>query len=691
MRHPRPLLSLSLLIPALAACPGDPGDTSDGSTTEASTDTDGTDTDAPTTGEPAAPQVPTNRYFLRIDDTPPPPVVLEMDKAKALEIFGETAAKDIKLIDVDSTALLDNVLSTIQNSCGVGWNIYKDTVKNGDMPVSPDHHCNATDLGRSFTTCEMDNPACWNTTPQYAMVRLLTMTPRNASVATTVMEDFEFLFSIYDDKTVNGLNFSDVLAAALFCSNHPLGPAQCTEKLKTSKLDKVHEADLHTRPFIPLPILRDALKTTLLGSHPNIANDEGTLPITLYDALMDMQPLSEKLGPVGDHPGLLVPDDADFTTHSDALTSAFKMTATADSNLRRVDGIDASEGAGEMFLSLAAAPVAFDFNDPTKVKIEGIAPMPTVDMRMAIGELPTKIAACTDGLDVCGPNLPDTPVGDEYVWSQPLWSLERIVAQAAYGAFKDSLYPYYCFAPAFPCLAGVALGPHMDEADAPSGWAFFDVQVPNLSSPAPQYLWEMLLDVAQDVIHDPVGNDHFQRDMNNKIVGAEQNTADNLAEGDARPVFALKGVPIGFTAEEMIAQIRPTLQSQSDKIADVILGNYWTTNARLDFYYRRAADGGTPYLFFVGPDDKRPHPDDATQLAAYDYAKPGFFADAGLTDKLSSTSIDGVADTDHEKYRLPEGESTIFMQDDAGDTYQLRFTVPPGADPVEIVVRVDKM
>src|SRR5690606_10987621 len=89
-----------------------------------------------------------------------------------------------------------------------------------------------------------------------------------------------------------------------------------------------------------------------------------------------------------------------------------------------------------------------------------------------------------------------------------------------------------------------------------------------------------------------------------------------IEEGMMRPVFALKGVPIGLTADEMIAQIRPTLQAQADKIADVILGNYWTSNSRLDFYYRRAGDGGSPYLFFVGPEYKRPDADDPTKLAA---------------------------------------------------------------------------
>ena len=220
------------------------------------------------------------------------------------------------------------------------------------------------------------------------------------------------------------------------------------------------------------------------------------------------------------------------------------------------------------------------------------------------------------------------------------------------------------------CLALVSIG----SDGSPKGWSIFQTDFKSVDVPPPQYLWEMLLGVAQVAIHDPSGDGK-----------------GDIAEGAARPVFALKKVSIGLTAEQMLAQIRPTLQGQAEKIADVILGNYWTKNARLDFYYRRATDGGTPYLFFVGPDDKRPAEGDPATLATYDYQTPGFFADAGLTQKLSQTAIAGVPDTAHEKYQLPEGASTVFMQDDTDAVYQLDFTVPPGADPVEIVVRVSKL
>lgn len=686
MRHPRLLLPVSLLLPALAACPSSPADTTDtdaGSTTDASSGSTAA-SEPTTTSEPPPPVLPTNRYFLRIDDTPPPPVVLEMDKAKALEIFGDKAAKEIKLIDVDSTALLTEVLTRIQNSCGDAWDDYVDTPDDKLLPPPGTTHlkydCSKTELGKTYG-------ASWKTSSQYAMVRLLTMTPRNAYVRGTEFDSFEALYNQNKNNSF-GYSFNDILAASLFCTGTDAEAKTCTEKLNSFTLDKAHETTLHTRTFIPLDVLRETLKTTLLASHPEIANSEGLLPVTLYDALKDMQPLSEKLGPTGDHPGLLVPDDQDFTTYSDALTPAFKMIATAESNLRRVDGIDASVGAGEMFLSTAPAPLAFDFMDPQKVVFEGITQLPTVDMRMAITELPDAVDPCkakTVDDKTCWANMPETPLGDTYIWSKPAWSLERIVAQAAYTSFATRSYKF-CFFPFNPsCFVDVSIG----TGGEPLGWSYFKL-FQGFPTPPKQFLWEMLLGVAQEALHDPLANDFFTYDMNAQKVG-EENTDDNIPEGALRPVFALKKVGLGLDADALLAAIREKLQGQADKIADVILGNFWTKNGRLDFYYRRASDGGPPYLFFVGPNDKRPDENDPKQLAAYTYKTPGFYSDAALTQKVSQTDIAGIPDTEHEKYQLPEGASTLYMRDDSDFVYQLDFSVPPGADPVEIVVRVTKL
>jgi hypothetical protein len=635
-------LQLALFAGACLQAPADSD--SDGASTGSSSG-DVASTQAPTTGsdDTGPPALAEGRYFLRIDDDPVPPVVLEMDKAKVIEVFGEKALKQIKLLDVDSTPMLINALGEIQKSCGEAWKTSEwvkdvtDADKDGDfkdliLKPFPVHDCSkGTELGKTFGLN-------WKTSPQFALVRLLTMTPGNAVVVGTSLEDFANI-SVNDEP----LLLSGILSEAMGIGVHD--------------------------PFISIDKLVPALQTDLLASHPHInpdgQNPTGKLPITLYDAVNDMQPLATELGPIGDHPGILVPDSDGFTTTSDALTPAFLMRATAESNLRLVQGVDASVGAGSMFISTAAAPLAFDFLDPEKVQMLGIADAPTVDMRFSMSEADTNIASCTG--DACKANLPATPVGSEHVWSQKSWLLEHIVASAGMATFAERSFKK-CFAKfGLTCIAEVAIG----SMPNPLGWTVFTLKVEGETAPGTQYLWELLLEVAQIAVHDPDGDGK-----------------PDLQEGEARPVYELHKVSIGLTAEQMIAQIRPNLQAQAEFIAKTILGKFWKHNDHLDFYYRRGSDGGAPILFFVAESDLRPDPSDPEQLATYSYAKPGFFADAALTTKLSSTTLDGVPEADHEKLALPTGETTVYMQDDAGDTYALRFYVPPGNDPTEIVVHV---
>ena len=660
---------LALLAGACADPPAtgetDTGSGSSGTATQTEPTTDPTvdDSGVPVEGEA--------RYFVRIDDSAPPPVVLDMDKAKVLEVFGEAAARKIKLLDVETTILLGNVLDAIQNACGNRWRLDSPTpmhdCKNPqyidwDGETAAELKAKYGDLGKSF-------PAAWQTSPEFAMVRLLSMTAANADVSGTALQ--RAAQYIADNPDVLKITFKSLLAQSL---GIPV-----------------------TEAFIPRDKLILALQQTLIASHPastRAAMDEavgdpaGKLPVTLYDAIMDMQPLADKFAAADDHPGILLPDDEDFTTTSDALTPAFRMKAIAESNLRLVEGVDASLGAGSMFLAVPpggqpgpASPLNFDFLDPEKVQMLGIADAPTVDMRMSITELSERIQPCA-GTDACKKNYPETPVGDEYIWSTPQWSLERIIGTAGYFAYEDRAYEQCFIKDGLLCDAGVWIGPSkialkLSNPPGPIGWTQFKVL--DKQVPAPQFLWEMFLEIAQVAIHDPIGNDDFALPTANK--------ADNIAEGDAKPVYALKGVGIGLTAEEMIAQIRPNLQEQADFIAGVILGKYWTHNANLDFYYRRVAADAPPVLFFVHESDPRP---DATgdALAPYGYKKPGFFADAALTEKLSSTTVDGVPEAEHEKFKLPEGETTLYIQDDEDQIYRLRFFVPAGGDPTEIVVHV---
>ena len=112
--------------------------------------------------------------------------------------------------------------------------------------------------------------------------------------------------------------------------------------------------------------------------------------------------------------------------------------------------------------------------------------------------------------------------------------------------------------------------------------------------------------------------------------------------------------------------------------------NYRDGNDPVDVYYRRGEDGQA-YLWFVGPEELPTN-------VEYPYDRPGLFADADLTSKLSVTEIEGLRDTTHEKLALQPGETVVYFADDQGQTYRLRAVMPDGDDgEIEVFVapRID--
>ncbi|WP_437483606.1 hypothetical protein WME75_43145 [Sorangium sp. So ce1014] len=588
-----------------------------------------------------------NRFRLRIDDAEVPSVVLELDKQKALQVFGEDGAKQITILNVDTTGLLQDALQQIQNACGTSWQ---------NDSESPGHNCALTPLGQSFG-------AAWRTSPEFALVRLLSMTPANADVTGTSLEG---LYTFFDDNPGTfAFDFADVLADSITLD-------------LTVQPEPTATRSNRTAPLVPMDKLISALQQQLLGTHPAIPAADGVrLPVTLYEALFDLQPLSEKLGPSGDHPGVLVPDDDAFTTRSDVLQPDFLMRVVAESGLRRVSGVDLSRGGGDMFVRVGDAPLRFDFNDPEKLQITGIAQAPIVDMRIALRELPDAIRSCT-GTPDCKTNSPDSPVGTDSVWSVPPYLLESIVATAGYLTYGTRVPFSGCY---FRASGACQLGVNIGQEGEPLGWSVFLGNIvfppnPPPDIPEPQFFWELLTDVAQVAIHDPTGDG-----------------APEIAEGAAQPVYALHGVSIGLTGEQILADLRPTLQSQAKEIAEIILGRYWVNNDALDFFYDRGAPGGAPTLFFVAEGDLRPPDQSAEAPRAYTYERPGFFTSPDLDEasKVSKKELEGLADTAHEKYRLPPGETTLYTQDDEGAVYEVRFHVPDSDDPVEITADVERL
>jgi hypothetical protein len=553
---------------------------------------------------------PETELTLRISDEAPPDLILQMGRDEVAELFGEVA-EEIELLELDSTPLLTNTLDAIKFACGDDWQLNQQ---------DPNHDCSQTQLGQTF------NNGNWETSAEYSMVRILTMTPAN---------------SVVDGTSLDGVaGLSDFLG--LFTGGFS---GMMAESLEIAETDE----------FLDTQSVVLSLRENLIATHPEVS-DDGKITITLADALADMATLNDRLGPVGDHPGVLVPD---FPTHGEVFGPDFQMNVVAESNLRVLDGVDLSNGKD--FISVIADVTGpgfedeaeFDFNDPEKFSLTGLTPNPALDLRFAIYEHPSFIPACTEAVSqACVNNSPDLPIGNNLVWTLDPWDLEYIVAYA--GTLKYATLSSVV-TKLFINLVEVGQGGN------PPGWAEFNVPLGFLfNEPPAQYVWEMINEVAQYDLH------HLD------------NTT--FPEGTANVEFTLQDIPCGITGAEAANAVRPFLQAQASEIAGYLLGNYKENSGPVDFYYRRA-DDGVPYLFWVAPDD-------LLEGLPYGWDQPGFYGDPGLTEKLSSTDV-GVGDSAHEKLVIEAGETVVYAADDEGDTYRIRIVAPEG-DPTEIIVYISQ-
>ncbi|MGB1016651.1 MAG: hypothetical protein ACPG4T_21110, partial [Nannocystaceae bacterium] len=116
----RPYLSTCLPSVLLALCMAGCGTPTTSVGTDSDSDSDATTGDTETTGDSesetdtAGPPEPSelagfNRFVLRVDDTPPPPLTLVMDHQAAIDFFGDQA-KDLELLNIDPTQMLENAL-----------------------------------------------------------------------------------------------------------------------------------------------------------------------------------------------------------------------------------------------------------------------------------------------------------------------------------------------------------------------------------------------------------------------------------------------------------------------------------------------------------------------------------------------------------------------------------------------------
>jgi len=586
-------LAAALLVGCTADAQGGETDGADG--TGSSGGSGGVDASSDTSGTPPSDWGPEEEFELRLGEDQVAPLSLSMSRAEVTELFGERA-DEVLLLELDSSALLENTLEEVKLACGIAWQLDNE---------NPNHDCSVTPLGSSFEGPD----GTWRTSPEYAMVRILTMTPANVDVSGTSSAS---LASLADALGVGG-GYSEILSDALGIPR--------------------------TREIVSTQSLVYAFQNAFVGSHPEVA-DDGSISIYLSDALADLATMSETLGPSDPHPGLV---DPGFVVSGEVFGPDFAMNAVAESNLRLVDGLDADAGKG--FLTVIedrTGPtyddeLEFDFADPERFSLEGIISNLDVDMRFAIPEHDTFVDSCLGS--PCTVNLPESPVGAGSVWNLDPWTLEYNVALASYEEYRDRTFSEdYLFG-----TASVELGQNGN----PPGWTEYSVPLGIGSPPEDQFVWETILEVAQVALH----NTPFT----------------TFSEGDADIAFTVEDIPIGLTGAEAAEAVRPFLQEQAALLSDFILGDYREDNDRCDLYWRRAEDG-QPYLFFSEPDDLASTADYAHDNPGF-FAAPTLAPGS----KLSDREVTGLSDTAHEKWAPPEGESTIYFADDVGTVYRLRI------------------
>ena len=390
-----------------------------------------------------------------------------------------------------------------------------------------------------------------------------------------------------------------------------------------------------TDTYLTTQQVADALFRTVLSSHPALVPDPADgikkVPISLADALNDLADLHTKLGPSGNHPGVLY--DA---TPSAVLMADFEMTIAGKSNLRPFEGVDLSAGKAWLLSKKAGADVVtFDFLDPKSFTVKGVANEPQVDLFFRIREHKGYVKA---GNSPTANPVDGFAKGNCAAWNLPPWTFEHMVIDLVYHAYRK-----LHFATGFKKVLSYDVGTLKDAAKASwnKGWLTITTIAGLGSPPPPGFWWDMVAELAQVRLHD-----------------------GGLKEGEANLRLAVTGVTVPVTAEEIIDRSRKLFEEQKSKLAAASIGDHSSYDSECDLFLVRLKDGGLA-LFYVTPDD--------IPAAAKKHAKPGLFADATLTNKLSTTAAGSTGDGVHEKLALfPDQELTLYAADVDGSVWQLQ-------------------
>jgi hypothetical protein len=417
--------------------------------------------------------------------------------------------------------------------------------------------------------------------------------------------------------------------------------------------------------FLPTTAIADTLLRDVVGSHPaaqlrqgprTAENPEGlypvtpqSLPITLADAASDFATFAETFGETLNngvyHPGFVTGD-----VSASILGPDFSITVRANANALPFKGIDLSQGeTGSVNSIESQIDSLFNFDDPNWLVIRGLVAGTPV-----ISEITFQIVE--DDLFHPGGSSPlPRPQGDSQAWLLAPWTLEHVILESSLAAFQglNSSTSYSIPGNSEPVFS----------LSVEDGWSTVTTQGGVGSPPAPRYIWDVLLEIAQVRLHD-----------------------GGIAEGDGDVTFTLRDVPVGIDTRTIERTIRENLESDPSAllpVAETIIDN---SDGAPDFYYTRAVGvDGTEgnWLYFIAEEDI-PTTEEGLPERPWDYARPGFFADPDLLEQVSSR--EGVpGETLHEKVQVQAGD-TFYVQDDVGGVYRLDITGAPGRSTIAVSV-----
>ncbi|MCA9538393.1 MAG: COX15/CtaA family protein [Myxococcales bacterium] len=367
--------------------------------------------------------------------------------------------------------------------------------------------------------------------------------------------------------------------------------------------------------------------------------DPGKLPVFLDDVLSDLRTLERRYGPYAEggryHPGFI-----GGAVEARLFEEDLQMVVRANVNGVPDKGLDLTDGTVAGVNSIDDHPeTLFNFDDPAWLSIEGsFRDPPTIDrMIFAMGE---------DARFLPGGTARDPmPRGDSPVWTAPAYTLERVVAEAAFARWQDhSLHREF---------RRRDEGEPLLLLDVQNGWLSLATPGRVGDPPAPTYIWDLITEVAQIRVHDG---------------------EPRLEEGDANLVFTLEDVPLGLSMADLIGGVKASLRADPSSLVTVASALFDNTWGAADFFYRHPADGSGDWLFFIAPEDI-PNDHDGRPVRPYRYEKPGFFSDPELTMQIATrTAIDG--DDTHLKVQVNPGD-VLYVVDDMERVYQMKIGEKP--------------